>query len=82
VTEDDFDQLDRVRTCALWDVGLPGYSAAVTVGADGATYLMLASFVDLGSQSALFDPTCAAVAHEQLGELPAEYQSRITRGPQ
>jgi len=71
MTDDDFDYPDRVRTCALWDVGGAGYIATVAIGADGATHMMLANWVDIGSDTVLFDPTCQAVAHEQLGELPA-----------
>jgi hypothetical protein len=60
--------IDHLRSVRLGN----GYTAAVLIDAAGTEYLMLVNAEGVG-RTAVFDPTCATVSHEQLSEwrIPA-----------
>jgi hypothetical protein len=70
--------IDDSRTRCLCDVGRDDYIAATAVAADGREHLVLAQTEAIGDPDVTYDPTCADVAHEQLGALPIEVVRRIT----
>jgi hypothetical protein len=78
VINDRADLIDDLRSCCLCDVGQPAYIAVTAVAADGSSHLLLAEAGFVGDESVTYDPTCAAVAHEQLGPLPLGVVRRIT----
>jgi hypothetical protein len=57
--------IDHLRSVQLAN----GYLAATLLDASGVEYLVLVSPAGIG-RTAMFDPACAAVLHEQLGEWP------------
>jgi hypothetical protein len=64
--------IDALRSARLSN----GYTAAVLVDAAGTEYLTLVNPAGVG-RTAMFDPACATVYHEQLGPLDAETAKRI-----
>jgi len=68
--------IDGNRTCSLHSQGGHDLLAATVIGAD-ATYLAIVDADRLGDGTPLRDPHCRAVAHEQLGPLPADTARRI-----
>lgn len=71
--------LDRHRSAPLWDVGAPGYLAAVGVDPDGRDVLVLASEEHLNVEGA--PQGCADQPHERIGPLPAVWRRRINGDP-
>jgi len=71
--------LDRQRSAPLWDVGAPGYLAAVGVDPDGEDVLALVSEEHLNVENA--PQGCADQPHEQTGPLPAVWRRRINGHP-
>lgn len=69
--------VDRDRSASLWDVGAPGYLAAVGIDSDGEEYLALVQIDRLGRDGHPVDVACPSASHEQLGRLPAEWFSRL-----
>lgn len=67
---------DLKRSALLWDVGAPGYLAAVGVDSDGEEYLALLEFYESGPRDTV-DMACPSAPHEQLGRLPAVWFSRL-----
>ena len=63
---DDPDPIDRARGIDLASAGLPGYCAAVAIGADGDEYLMLAAYGLGVADGRVFDWNHVA-AHEIPG---------------
>jgi hypothetical protein len=68
--------IDHHRSACLCDLG-SDYTAAVAIAASGDEYLLLVHRDEVG-QSAVYDPGCSTVAHEQTGALPLEFVHRIT----
>jgi hypothetical protein len=77
MTHQPMNIVDLDRSACLCDVGLPEWRAVTVVEPDGATHLMLVWDHRQGS----YDPTCGAVAHEQLGPLPASWRRRVYGDP-
>lgn len=71
--------VDRDRSASLWDVGAPGYLAAVGVDPDGQDVLAVVSEEHLGVKGA--PQGCADQPHEQTGPLPALWRRRINGDP-
>lgn len=71
---------DLQRSALLWDVGAPGYLAAVGVDSDGEEYLALLEFYESGPRDPV-DVVCATARHEQVGPLPAVWRRRINGDP-
>jgi len=74
VTNDRFGPaiIDHARSVQLTN----GYLAALLVDNEASEYLMIVNPHGIGN-TAVFDPTCATVYHEQLGPLDAETIRRI-----
>lgn len=70
--------IDYRHSACLSDVGAPGHVAATAVGADGVARLVVADRNAIDDKAVRYDPTCAAVAHEQTGPLPLEFVRRLT----
>ena len=66
--------IDHARSAQLAN----GYLAAMLIDTAGAEYLMIVHPYGVGN-TAVFDPTCASVGHEQTGALPLLYLDRIIR---
>jgi hypothetical protein len=66
--DDDPDPIDRARGIDLGDAGLPGYCAAVTVGADGEEHLALLRYNAGAADS--WPPDWRLVAPHELLGLP------------
>jgi hypothetical protein len=67
--------IDHRRSACLCDLG-SDYTAAVAIDGSGDEYLLLVHRDEVG-RSAVYDPGCAMVGHEQTGQLPLEYVKRI-----
>jgi hypothetical protein len=64
--------IDHARSVPLPN----GYLAAMLVDNGGVEYLMIVNPHGIGN-TAVFDPTCRTVGHEQTGPLDAETIRRI-----
>jgi hypothetical protein len=73
--------VDLARTTCLCDVGAPGLWAAVAVAPDGTDHLLVADLDSLGDERVRYDAACAAIAHDQLGPLPATWRARVELSP-
>lgn len=76
---DELILLDRERSASLWDVGAPGYLAAIGVDPDGQDVLMLVLEQNLNVDHA--PQGCPDQPHEELGRLPAVWRRRINGDP-
>jgi hypothetical protein len=72
--------VDTARSACLCGSGSPGYAAAVCVADDGAEHLVLLREDLLGDPNFGYDPQPTA-PHEQLGELPPRWRSRVQLAP-
>jgi hypothetical protein len=75
---DFWDVVDPARSARLDDVGLPGFTAAVVLGVDGAARLVLVSDDEAGDAATRYDADCQAAPHERCGKLPLTYLRRLT----
>lgn len=64
--------IDALRSVKLTN----GFTAAVLIDADGTECLVCVDPHGIGI-TAVFDPTCATVRHEQLGRLGLDTKRRI-----
>ncbi len=67
----------RSRYLAGGESGV-AYVAATVIDSHGVEHFVLAKLVAIGDSEVRFDPTCAAVEHEQVGPLPLEVVRRFT----
>jgi hypothetical protein len=74
---DDRGIVDRARTVNLADVGGPGYEAATVIDRNGNAHLALVQRSLIGNLTAVYDESCSAVEHEQLGARPPQTIRRI-----
>jgi hypothetical protein len=66
---DFWDVVDPARSASLRDVGAD-CTAAVVLGVDGTTRLVLVNHDAVGDPAARYDPDCRDVTHEGCGPLP------------
>lgn len=78
---DDGYLLDPHRTVCLCADGSPGYVAAVAIEPNGTEHLVIAEQASLGHHDAKYCAGAPEATHDQLGALPAHWQSRVQLAP-